>query len=731
MKTVLLSEKIKKIYDKFILNEGQEVKSLKKAIQFVLQYWNGKYKFEDEEEAEAFLRTEFREKCGAFHNNKEGKFYLGAVRLLYNHENDSKNFTMVGKLVKYIASNDELFKENDINLSNFGNLNAVEKYVNENVKENDVDEKDTTFTVIKNFFRSSYKIVPIKKFDDAKQYEDYTDWCICRYKRSFDTYTNGGDLHLYFVLTYGYDDNYSQDEYYEHLIDVNDLDDYGRKELFDGGYCSWDDEYALSMLAVFVNSKNELTMCVGRYNHDVCELPSDLNGYTSRDFEHYFTQKELSYILGGDFKQLFPYEQKMVLSDDDRVFMKRIVNSYGELLDENDEYRGKICGQSFKLETFGNFAVCNVDDDYDNETRISFIITPSRKGYGSEILDENIYDTHISVIDSLLFIPYADGSDLVKHKILDEYLNVVYDGIYCNVIYVNEASDGKKYIPIKTSDDDDGSDAIFNILNITDAKMEFKESVYGVNLSVMGVKNKDVVNVRRKSSFKYTPYSLSHHKFISNTSPKVSLSGIYIDTNLDIYTFDTCEKLDYKGVRYDKFNGEWDNNDVTTGANFVLVRNDKGYGIIDAYGKVVFECGKLEIFLGTIRTVISGGITFNTIKGKDKFHLLKVSKEDSRVVLSSDAYIKNYNDYIITKNDGVYRIYYYLNIAHDYEEVKKANTKGETIGFKKMGVETFKGNEAVIVGLSNDGKVYRFHDNVCNDTDEKWDDIRSIYDFDK
>ena len=117
---------------------------------------------------------------------------------------------------------------------------------------------------------NGYNIVPIKLYEDAKEYSKYTDWCVTESVSAFNQYTNYGLGMFYFLLKEGFEN-------------VKKIE----------GENAPLDEYGLSMIAVSFNEKGDVKTITCRWNH--------ANGGS----DHVMSPEQLSEVIGADIYTIF------------------------------------------------------------------------------------------------------------------------------------------------------------------------------------------------------------------------------------------------------------------------------------------------------------------------------------------------------------------------------------------------------------------------------------------
>lgn len=200
------------------------------------------------------------------------KFLLGVSRIYFEDMASEQSqlqqkANTLNKILLLIAS-DAHVNEYDSNLNGLS-LKQLEDKFSGSVKSNLEDDmaliKQNTYD--KN---SEYEIVKINSFEEAKQYANYTEWCVTHYQNMFDNYTSSGRGVFYFCLKNGFKDIPAQK----------------------GDGCPMD-EYGKSMFAISVNDDGSLNTCTCRWNH--------YNGGN----DNMMTTQEISNFFGVNFYEVF------------------------------------------------------------------------------------------------------------------------------------------------------------------------------------------------------------------------------------------------------------------------------------------------------------------------------------------------------------------------------------------------------------------------------------------
>ena len=134
------------------------------------------------------------------------KFLLGASRIYFDDlAKDPNNFqrkaAQLNKILKLVTS-DTHVNEYDHNLNGLSLQQLDEKFgsaVQQNL-QNDMDAIAST-----EYQRNTqYNIVRVPDYETARQYGQYTSWCVTHYENMYDNYTNDGMGIFYFCLQNGF-----------------------------------------------------------------------------------------------------------------------------------------------------------------------------------------------------------------------------------------------------------------------------------------------------------------------------------------------------------------------------------------------------------------------------------------------------------------------------------------------------------------------------------------------
>lgn len=298
----LIKEDFYNILDRInLLNESADSKSQDKARKLAVQHGMSS------EEAHDFVHTKLRNDLPLLRNKKCAKFTYAIARMFFDGElTDAKTIGAVNNMLKYAAS-DENYSKYDQNLNGL----TAKEFINEFQEHFDSDkksEKDKTSS--QEYEDKGYTIKMIETFTEAKEYGDYTSWCVTHDGSMWRNYTNNNHNQFYFCLKDGFEDT--------------------PKEV--GNNCPLD-EYGLSMIAVCVNPEGEMETCTCRWNHD----------HSGND--HIMTESQISEVVGKNFYDTFlpndtPDIDDGVGMDDDSWQQIRFENAYTLLTDNsgNSDY---------------------------------------------------------------------------------------------------------------------------------------------------------------------------------------------------------------------------------------------------------------------------------------------------------------------------------------------------------------------------------------------------------
>ena len=262
-----------------MLTEGVETKRMKSAKEYIIENCPD---VNDKDEAlkligkiKSVIPNCKLQKC---------KFLLGVCRLLF--EDTSKRFATTISGIYKIRLNAYQVDMLDKTLKFVADESHVNEY-NEDLNGLTYDELIRRFKTIKiadlarlkkelsekKFSKRNpkYTIIPIKTFNEAKHFADYTTWCVTSSEKMFQHYTDDNKGMFYFCLT----------------------DDFKNIEKPESPSTIYD-EYGLSMIAVSVDRNGNPNTITTRYNHE--------HGGTDMSM----TPQQISDLLGASFFDLFP-----------------------------------------------------------------------------------------------------------------------------------------------------------------------------------------------------------------------------------------------------------------------------------------------------------------------------------------------------------------------------------------------------------------------------------------
>jgi len=205
--------------------------------------------------------------------------YPAIVRMVIQNENNLDNTTLQ-KINQYLLVIAPKAKEQGYNQDLNGmSLQEFFDAFKGDVEQNNEDTHQSTSKYGQgdgNY--NGYDIVPIKLYEDAKEYNKYTDWCVTESVSAFNQYTNYGLGMFYFLLKEGYEN----------------------VEKIEGENVPLD-EYGLSMIAVSFDEKGDVKTITCRWNH--------ANGGS----DHVMSPEQLSKLIGADIYSIFNPEDNKVI----------------------------------------------------------------------------------------------------------------------------------------------------------------------------------------------------------------------------------------------------------------------------------------------------------------------------------------------------------------------------------------------------------------------------------
>lgn len=248
---------------KGLLTESQESKSISQAKRLLMN----RLGYSDAQ-ADEFIRIKLRNDIPVLRTPQGGKFILGVTRMFIDRDiQDAQTITDLNSTLKLVAS-DAHINEYDRNLNGMSAFDLIERF--QSARGEMIDQDRESLSQAEYGGNSDYTIVPINSFDEARQYSQYTSWCVTHYDNMFDSYTSNGINQFYFCLKNGFENVPKQE----------------------GENCPLD-EYGLSMIAVSVDVNGALNTCTCRWNHD--------NGGN----DSIMGTKEISNVIGQNFYDVF------------------------------------------------------------------------------------------------------------------------------------------------------------------------------------------------------------------------------------------------------------------------------------------------------------------------------------------------------------------------------------------------------------------------------------------
>lgn len=248
---------------KGLLTESQESKSISQAKRLLMN----RLGYSDAQ-ADEFIRIKLRNDIPVLRTPQGGKFILGVTRMFIDKDiQDAQTITDLNSTLKLVAS-DAHINEYDRNLNGMSAFDLIERF--QSARGEMIDQDRESLSQAEYGGNSDYTIVPINSFDEARQYSQYTSWCVTHYDNMFDSYTSNGINQFYFCLKNGFENVPKQE----------------------GENCPLD-EYGLSMIAVSVDVNGALNTCTCRWNHD--------NGGN----DSIMGTKEISNVIGQNFYDVF------------------------------------------------------------------------------------------------------------------------------------------------------------------------------------------------------------------------------------------------------------------------------------------------------------------------------------------------------------------------------------------------------------------------------------------
>lgn len=370
---------IKQNHNKAIITESQESKSISAAKKLVMKRLGY-----NEQEADEFVRIKLRGDIPTLRTPQGGKFILGVTRMFCNRE--LKNANIIGQInntLKYVASNTHI-NEYDRNLNGLTAQELIDKFAT-NVEMDLENDKNELNSLNFNNPNQDYDIVRIDSFQQAREYGDYTSWCVTHDEYMFDSYTADGINQFYFCLKKNFE-----------TIPAKETEG-----------CPLD-EYGLSMIAVCVNENGALSSCTCRWNHAKGADDNVMN------------TKQISEVIGMNFYQIFKPNKKWSETVEDAI--QRLAN--GEAPNKIFNWCGSFTG-------IDEVATVRLGNKYNLLTKDNKIVSPNK--WFDLVHSPTEGFAKIKINDKWNFID-LDGNILSPNKWFDDNIPFLngYAGIMIN-----------------------------------------------------------------------------------------------------------------------------------------------------------------------------------------------------------------------------------------------------------------------------------------------------------
>ena len=170
-----------------LIVESQESKSISQAKRLVMDRLGY-----DEREADEFIRLKLRGDLPSLRTTNGGKFILGAARMFCDRQlTDAGTITRLNSTLKLVSS-DAHVNEYDRNLNGLSAQELIERFAKAMSDNLEAEKEEVSKMVFDS--PSDYDIVRIDSFEEAKEYGDFTSWCVTHSSGMFDSYTKNGLL---------------------------------------------------------------------------------------------------------------------------------------------------------------------------------------------------------------------------------------------------------------------------------------------------------------------------------------------------------------------------------------------------------------------------------------------------------------------------------------------------------------------------------------------------------
>ena len=243
-------------------------------------------------------------------NVRMGEFHLypAIVRMVIQNENNLDSTTLQ-KINQYLLVIAPKAKEQGYNQDLNGmSLQEFFDAFKGDVEQNNEDTHQSTSKYGQGDGKyNGYDIVPIKLYEDAKEYNKYTDWCVTESVSAFNQYTNYGLGMFYFLLKEGFEN----------------------VEKTEGENVPLD-EYGLSMIAVSFDEKGDVKTITCRWNH--------ANGGS----DHVMSPEQLSKLIGADIYSIFNPEDNSEEAQFENLKVLKNISEKGILFCQ-DTSKNELC----------------------------------------------------------------------------------------------------------------------------------------------------------------------------------------------------------------------------------------------------------------------------------------------------------------------------------------------------------------------------------------------------
>lgn len=277
-----------------MLTENAESNNRKPANNYLKQY------VQDKTERDNIIK-EIQRKIPNV-KRAEYKFLLGITRMWYEGQLKDDNIReTTNQTLDYLIRHD-LVNNLDRNLNGM----TAEQFINQYAQavQAEIDKNKEELNSKEYNGSERYDIVRIDSFEQATEYDKYTNWCITNDKEEYDSHTNEGQNVFYFCLRKGYENI--------------------PREV--GPNCPLD-EYGLSMIAVCVRPNGSCATCTCRWNH--------ANGGNY----NIMNPEEISEVIGMNYYSIFK-------PLDEETIKKRKMQKINEVLQNGEFIKTSVSGMN-------------------------------------------------------------------------------------------------------------------------------------------------------------------------------------------------------------------------------------------------------------------------------------------------------------------------------------------------------------------------------------------------